>query len=101
MENSEAWERKLLHTFSGYKFDWRWESLGFLTSQLVDMWGTLAKYQDEATLLKDGQLDHKATNHLCRALTNDPEDLPAVELMVNATLRQFWAGPQCQVDAWL
>ena len=83
MVDSEPWERKLLHHFSGHKFDWRWEMLETLTTQIVERWATLKKYADIDKLSKHGELDHQATSHLCRALANDEDDLPGVELMMS------------------
>jgi hypothetical protein len=83
MVDSEPWERKLLHHFSGHKFDWRWEMLETLTTQIVERWETLKKYADIDKLSKHGELDHQATSHLCRALANDEDDLPGVELMMS------------------
>ena len=84
MGGSEKWERALMHHFSGHKFDWRWEMLETLSSQLVARWPIMAKYANANILSKDGELDHQATSHLCRALANESDDLPGIELMMNA-----------------
>ena len=72
-----------MHTFSGHKFDWRWEVCEVLSLQLVERWPIMHTHIDFKVLSKDGDLRDVNMDFLRRALENKPDDLPCIELMLH------------------
>ena len=68
MEGSEAWERKIMYTFAGHVFDWRWGTLEEVVWQLRECLPILDKYWDFNKLSKDGEIAPKTLEHVKEAL---------------------------------
>ena len=85
MDGADKEERRLMYHFSKARFDWRWEILEVTSGDLADRWPILKRYADWENIYAVGHLADVGIEHLRRTLANDPANLPAIELMTNAT----------------
>jgi hypothetical protein len=71
-----------MHVFDGHRFDWRWEQLETLATQLEARWDILVSSWDTEAISNDGELKAQGVERLARALKGD---VPGCQLMVSAT----------------
>jgi hypothetical protein len=83
MVGSTSAERRFVHSFDGHKFDWRWEMLEKICTQLVNMWHILAAYWNYNLMSADGKLQASVLNIIDGVLCNTA--FPGVELFMNTT----------------
>ena len=61
MTHAETWERRLLHSFSNHKFDWRWGMLEELVCDVCEVLEILQKYFDVSAMTRDGDVCKSST----------------------------------------
>ena len=83
LPNADRADRRLIHNFKHYRFDWRWEVLEVLSVQVAQRWPILESADMDA-VSKDGDLAAEGLKILRRCLENNPNDIEGVELMTNA-----------------
>jgi hypothetical protein len=83
MVGSTSAERRFVHSFDGHKFDWRWEMLENICTELVNMWHILAAYWNYNLMSADGKLQASVLNIIDGVLCNTA--FPGVELFMNTT----------------
>jgi hypothetical protein len=76
---------KLMASFPGHRFDWRWEMAETVSTGVDDRWEILETYYVHEVMSNDDQLRGEGLKTLSRCLKNDPDDVEGVELMNCAT----------------
>ena len=82
MKNCPKHERRLMHTFSGHSFDWRWGNVEVNSEQLAERWPIMRATWNMQVITKDGELNAQAVGRINMAFT---DELPGLEEMNAAT----------------
>ena len=93
MKGKPAAERKLFHSFTGNKFEWRfWGNLEQSAGQLAELWPVLAANSDEQVMSADGSLAVGGLRIITRCVADDPDDLDGVEQVLASATKKGSSG---------